>query len=98
MDALLARTLHRRHRGGDDRSAYSDLQMYIAEHLPFLGLVFRTGSVLSTRSLAGLTATREMDVYNGLGIRRAVTPPFHDLDGTVKLFQKYYKSTSDIYI
>ena len=47
-------------------AAYSDLQMFIAEHLPFLGLVFRTGSVLSTRSLAGLTATREGDVYNGL--------------------------------
>ena len=47
-------------------AAYSDLQMYIAQNLPFLGLVFRTGSVLSTRSLAGLAGTRENDVYNGL--------------------------------
>ena len=47
-------------------AAYSDLQMFIVERLPFLGLVFRTGSVLSTRSLAGLSGTRENDVYNGL--------------------------------
>ena len=40
--------------------------MFIVERLPFLGLVFRTGSVLSTRPLNGLTATRENDVYNGL--------------------------------
>ena len=46
--------------------AYSDLQMFIVERLPFLGLVFRTGSVLSTCSLAGLSGTRETDVYNGL--------------------------------
>lgn len=47
-------------------SAYSDLQMYIAENLPIMGLVFRTGSVLSTRNMDGLTPTREYDAYNGL--------------------------------
>ena len=46
--------------------AYSALQMYIVENLPIMGLVFRTGSVLSTRPLAGLSGTRENDVYNGL--------------------------------
>lgn len=46
--------------------AYSALQLYIVENLPIMGLVFRTGSVLSTRSLAGLRGTRENDVYNGL--------------------------------
>ena len=65
MDAMLARTFTATTEEGM-LSAYSDLQMYIVEHLPFLGLVFRTGSVLSTRPLNGLTATRENDVYNGL--------------------------------
>ena len=46
--------------------AYSALQLYIVENLPIMGLVFRTGSVLSTRPLAGLSGTRENDVYNGL--------------------------------
>ena len=65
MEALLAYT-YTAASEEEMIAAYSDLQMFIAEHLPFLGLVFRTGSVLSTRSLAGLTATREGDVYNGL--------------------------------
>ena len=65
LDALLARTFTAVTEE-EMRSAYSDVQMYVAENLPFLGLVFRTGSVLSTRSLAGLSGTREMDVYNGL--------------------------------
>ena len=65
MEALLAYT-YTAATEEEMIAAYSDLQMFIAEHLPFLGLVFRTGSVLSTRSLAGLTATREGDVYNGL--------------------------------
>lgn len=46
--------------------AYSDLQSYIIENLPILGVGFRTGMVLSTRSLAGLSGMRETDAYNGL--------------------------------
>ena len=65
LDALLARTFTAATEE-EMIDAYSDLQMFIVERLPFLGLVFRTGSVLSTRSLAGLSGTRETDVYNGL--------------------------------
>ena len=65
MDALLARTFTAATEE-EMIDAYSDLQMFIVERLPFLGLVFRTGSVLSTCSLAGLSGTRETDVYNGL--------------------------------
>ena len=48
------------------RQAYSDLQLYVVDRLPILGLLFRTGTVLSTRSLAGLSGMREYDVFNGL--------------------------------
>lgn len=46
--------------------AYSDLQMYIVENLPVMGICFRTGMVLSTRPLIGLTGIRETDAYNGI--------------------------------
>ena len=65
LEAMLART-YTAATEEEMLDAYSDLQMFVAEHLPFLGLVFRTGSVLSTTPLAGLSGTRETDVYNGL--------------------------------
>jgi len=48
------------------KNAYSALQTYIVENLPVMGLCFRTGMVLSNRSLAGFTATRETDAYSGM--------------------------------
>ena len=48
------------------RDLYSKMQMYIVDRLPILGLVFRTGTVLSTRSLGGLKNLRNYDTYNGI--------------------------------
>ena len=50
----------------DMKLAYSDLQMYIVEELPVMGICFRTGMVLSTRPLIGLVGVRETDAYNGI--------------------------------
>lgn len=46
--------------------AYGDLQTYIVDNLPVMGLCFRTGMVLSTRPLTGLSGIRETDAYNGI--------------------------------
>lgn len=46
--------------------AYGNLQTYIVENLPIMGLCFRTGMVLSTRPLTGLSGIRETDAYNGI--------------------------------
>lgn len=54
----------------DLKSAFSDLQLYIVDNLPVMGLCFRTGMVLSTRSLAGFTGTRETDAFNGMEFLR----------------------------
>lgn len=48
------------------KSAFSDLELYIVDNLPVMGLCFRTGMVLSTRSLAGLSGPRESDAFNGM--------------------------------
>lgn len=48
------------------KNAYSALQSHIVENLPIMGLCFRTGMVLSNRSLAGFAATRETDAYSGM--------------------------------
>lgn len=45
---------------------YSDIQLYIVDRLPILGLVFRTGTVLSNRSMGGMSALRAYDCFNGL--------------------------------
>lgn len=65
MDAILLRTVYAATEE-EMRQAYSDLQLYVVDRLPILGLLFRTGTVLSTRSLAGLSGMREYDVFNGL--------------------------------
>lgn len=56
--------------GAEDETAaklaYGNLQNYIVENLPIMGICFRTGMVLSTRSLAGLSGIRETDAYNGM--------------------------------
>ena len=48
------------------KNYYSTMQKYIVDRLPILGLVFRTGTVLSTHSLGGLSALRSYDTFNGL--------------------------------
>lgn len=47
------------------KQAYGTVQMRIVEQLPILGLLFRTGTVLSSHSIAGLNATRCYDAYSG---------------------------------
>ncbi|MBR0368515.1 MAG: hypothetical protein IJH86_09030 [Clostridia bacterium] len=47
------------------KSAFSDMQMYVVNRLPIMGLLFRTGTVLSNRSLGGLSALRLYDALNG---------------------------------
>ncbi len=44
---------------------YSEIQMTVVERLPVLGLLFRTGTLLSTRPIGGLTALRAYDNFNG---------------------------------
>lgn len=46
--------------------AYSNIQTYIVENLPIMGICFRNGMVLSTRPTAGMTTSRETDAYSGL--------------------------------
>ena len=62
-------TLFKRIRGTTDetklKQAYAAIQMYVVERLPIMGLVFRTGTVLSTRSLGGMSGLRCYDAFNG---------------------------------
>ena len=48
------------------RSLYSQMQMLVVERLPILGLLFRTGTVLSRRSLGGLGGLRVGNMLNGI--------------------------------
>ncbi len=48
------------------KSIYSQIQMLTVERLPMLGLLFRSGSVLSTRSLGGLSGLRVSNMLNGI--------------------------------
>ena len=48
------------------KSIYSQIQMNIVDRLPVLGMLFRTGTVLSTRSLAGLGGIRAENTLNGI--------------------------------
>ena len=47
------------------KKVYSDIQLVIVEKLPFLGLLFRTGTVLSSRPLGGMSGLRLYDTFNG---------------------------------
>ncbi|MBR1822111.1 MAG: hypothetical protein IJ769_10875 [Clostridia bacterium] len=64
MDQLIQRA-----RSASDEATlqkvYSDIQMTVVQRLPILGLLFRTGTVLSTRSIGGLTGLRAYDNFNG---------------------------------
>jgi len=46
--------------------AYSNIQLYIVDNLPILGICFRNGMVLSNVSMAGMTTSRESDAYSGI--------------------------------
>ena len=48
------------------RKTFSELQMFVVDQLPIMGLLYRTGTLLSTRSLGGLTGIREGDMLRGL--------------------------------
>lgn len=48
------------------KMTYSNIQTYIVENLPVMGLCFRTGMVLSGRSMAGMTVARETDAFSGI--------------------------------
>ena len=48
------------------KSLYSPIQLNIVDQLPILGMLFRTGTVLSTRSLGGLSGIRAEDTLNGV--------------------------------
>ena len=48
------------------RSILSQMQMLVVERLPLLGLIFRSGTVLSRRSLGGLSGLRVGDMLNGI--------------------------------
>jgi len=48
------------------KQIYSEIQLHIADRLPVMGLVFRTGTVLASRSLAGLVGLRTFDTFNGI--------------------------------
>ena len=65
MDVLIAQTS----TAADEtalKQLYSQIQLSMVDDLPVLGLLFRTGTVLSTRSLIGLKGIRAMHVFRGL--------------------------------
>ena len=48
------------------KTIYSQIQMIVVDRLPVLGLLWRTGTVLSNRSLAGLSGLRASNMLNGI--------------------------------
>ena len=50
---------------GELKKLYSDIQMTVVNRLPILGLLFRGGTVLSSRGLGGLYGLRAYDAFNG---------------------------------
>lgn len=50
----------------DLKSLYSQIQMIVVERLPVLGLLWRTGTVIASRSLAGLSGLRVGNMLNGI--------------------------------
>ena len=43
-----------------------EIQLMLVDRLPVMGLLFRTGTVLSTRSLGGLSGIRALNTFCGL--------------------------------
>ena len=48
------------------KQIYSEIQLMLVDRLPIMGLLFRTGTVLSTRSLGGLSGIRALNTFRGL--------------------------------
>ena len=48
------------------KQVYSSIQMELVDRLPILGLLFRTGTVLSTRAMGGMSGARSMDMFRGM--------------------------------
>ena len=65
MDALLSAVGYAEDES-TVRQLYSDIQKKVSDDLPIMGLLFRTGTVLSTRSLGGLSGIRELNAFRGL--------------------------------
>lgn len=65
IDTLIAKSAM-----ADDEASlkqiYSQLQLLVVEQLPIMGLLFRTGTVLSTRSMGGMSGIRELEAFRGL--------------------------------
>ncbi len=64
MDQLLERAS----QASDEtllKKVYSDIQMTVVQRLPLLGLLFRTGTVLSSRPIGGMGGLRAYDNFNG---------------------------------
>jgi len=45
---------------------FGKIQMMVVEQLPFLGLFFRKGTVMTTANVSGLSAVLETDAFRGL--------------------------------
>jgi len=65
MDSLLKQTLTAADEAGM-KQVYSQIQLNVVENLPVMGLLFRTGTVLSSRSLGGLNGIRALSTFRGL--------------------------------
>lgn len=48
------------------KAVYNQIQMTLVERLPIMGLLFRTGTVLSTRSMGGMTGIRALNTFRGM--------------------------------
>lgn len=65
MDTLLQQTLTADSESGMQQ-VYSQIQLRVVENLPIMGLLFRSGTVLSVRSLGGLKGIRALNAFRGL--------------------------------
>ncbi len=65
MDSLIVQTSTAADEAGMQQ-VYSQIQLRIVENLPIMGLLYRTGTVLSSRSLGGLRGIRALNTFRGL--------------------------------
>ena len=65
MDALIKLTATAEDEASI-KDAYSKIQMKLVDELPILGMLFRSGTVLSSRSLGGLKGIRALHSFRGL--------------------------------
>lgn len=65
MNSLLGQTAMAADEAGM-KQVYSQIQLRVVENLPIMGLLFRSGTVLSSRSLGGLNGIRALNMFRGL--------------------------------